>query len=381
VSRSTSLLPNLKPRYYVNVTTPNDKNETVYQDQVVVVALPRGYEMTQKKVTGPITTTGWTVVTVDPGIGGATPSTIEMTVERSRNGTARAMVVGPTGKFYVLDDTLKNYSAVVAANTNITFSAEQSTDPVGNIRDANFTWRFANNTDRNKVGYNITSTFNYSSNVLGLSHVFVVNLTVREAGGNFTYRDIKVYVDDIAPIARIRTNRTGSGNANGTLLRIDEKVPIKWDASLSTDGTYRGALAWLDNWKNHIPDVDGTRWDFEGDHTVDSRQRVVVHAYAKPGYYNATLQVVDWVGHTSTVNATLHVIANDTTKPTPNFLVLDPSKDWSVTSTLIENKSYAFNASTSTDNFDDNKNLSYAWYFPGPATCNPDCSNGGKIPS
>src|SRR2546426_3635388 len=275
-SRVTTPLPNLKPVYYVNVTTPNDRNESAYQDQVVVVDLPKGYEMTEKKVTGPITTTGWTVVTVDPGVGGPTPSTIEMTVRVSRNGTARAMVTGPSGKFYVLDDTLKNYSAVVAANTNITFSAEQSTDPVGNIRDANFTWRFTNNTNPNLKRFGITSTFNYTPATLG-RYDFVVNLTVQEAGGNYTYRDIKVYVDDIAPIANIKTNRTGTGIANNTLLRIDERTPIKWDASSSTDSTYSGAPAWLDKWKNHIPDIDGSRWDYEGDHTVDSRQRVVVH--------------------------------------------------------------------------------------------------------
>src|SRR3989442_15941510 len=112
-----------------------------------------------------------------------------------------AMVAGPSGKFYVYDDTMKNYTAIVAADTNITFSAEQSTDPIGNIRDANFTWRFMNNTNPNgNKGYNITSTFNYSSNLLGGSQFFVVNLTVHEAGRNFTYRDIKVYVDDTPPI-------------------------------------------------------------------------------------------------------------------------------------------------------------------------------------
>src|SRR3989442_3714035 len=101
-----------------------------------------------------------------------------------------AMVAGPSGKFYVYDDTMKNYTAIVAADTNITFSAEQSTDPIGNIRDANFTWRFTNNTDRlspSRIRYSITSTFNYSTAVLASSpppdHFFVVNLTVTEAAG------------------------------------------------------------------------------------------------------------------------------------------------------------------------------------------------------
>jgi len=382
--KTPPIVKNGKITDYVNVTTPNDRNETVYQDHVVEVRLPLGYEMTQKKVTGPITTTGWTRVTVDPGLGTGT-STIDMTVHQSRNGTARAMVAGPSGKFYVYDDTLKNYTAIVAANTNITFSAEQSTDPVGSIRDANFTWRFTNNTDRlnpRRIGYNITSPFNYSTAVLGSvpppGHFFVVNLTITEAGGNLTYRDIKVYVDDTPPVALIKTNRTAGRVANNLTLRVNEDIPIKYDGTTSFDIAYVGALAWLNSSKN-IPDLEGRRgyrWDFEGKHIVSSNLKAPTHAFDTPGYYNTTLQVMDWVGHNSTINATLHVIANDTTKPTPNFVILDPSKDWTVTTSLIEGKNYSFNASTSKDNFDSNRNLSYAWHFPGPVTCTPACLDG-----
>ena len=387
--KTPPVLVNGKPTYLVNITTPNDSNETVYQDQVVEVRLPLGYEMTQKKVTGPITTTGWTRVTVDPGLG-AGSSEIDMTIQRSRNGTARAMVAGPSGKFFVLDDTLQNYTTVVAANTNITFSAEQSTDPVGNIRDANFTWHFTNNTDRvspRRIGYNITSTFNYSTAVLASvpppGHFFVVNLTVTEAGGNLTYRDIKVWVDDTPPVARIKTNRTGAGNANDTLYKINEDIPIKFDGSLSTDVAFAGAPTWLNNHKSSIPDIEGRRgyqWDFEGKHIVSSNLKAPVHAFDTPGRYNTTLRVMDWVGHNSTVNATLHLTVNDTTKPTPNFIILDPSKDWTVTTTLIEGKNYSFNASTSKDNYDETRNLSYAWHFPGPVNCTPACAAGNITP-
>src|SRR3989442_765549 len=389
VLKTPPVLTNGKSKYFVNLTTPNDSNQTVYQDQVVEVRLPLGYEMTQKKVTGPITTTGWTRVTVDPGLGGTTPSTIDMTVQRSRNGTARAMVAGPSGKFFVLDDTLKNYTAVVAADTNITFSAEQSTDPIGNIRDANFTWRFTNNTDRlspSRIGYSITSTFNYSTAVLASSpppdHFFVVNLTVTEAVGNLTYRDIKVYVDDTPPVALIKTNRTGSRIANGLgliTLSVNEDIPIKYDGTASYDVAYANAPPFLVNNSKSIPDLEGRRgyrWDFEGKHIVSSNLKAPVHAFDTPGYYNTTLQVMDWVGHNSTINATLHVIANDTTKPTPNFVILDPSKDWTVTTSLVEGKNYSFNASTSKDNFDSNRNLSYAWHFPGSVTCTPACLDG-----
>jgi hypothetical protein len=88
---------------------------------------------------------------------------------------------------------------------------------------------------------------------------------------------------------------------------------------------------------------------------------------------------MDWVGHTSTVNATIYIVANDRTKPTPSLVILDPSRDWVVTTTLTEGKNYSFNASSSSDNYDEDRNLSYAWHFPGPVTCTPACDTKGNI--
>ncbi len=324
--RATTPLANSAPTYFVNVTTPNDVNESVYQDQVIVVDFPRGYEMTDKKVTGTITTSLWTVVTLDPGLSasGAT-SEIEMTVRKSINGTARAAVAGPIGKFHVLSDTDKNYTAIVAEDTNITFSAEQSIDPVGNIRDANFTWHFTNNTNRARIGYNITSTFNYTAAILAAEgHEFTVNLTVVEAGGNRTYRDIKIFVDDTPPVARLRTNRT-VGDWTGKNLQVDEDSPIKFYGDSSSDVAWSTAPPWLNN-----------------------------HTASIPSYQ---------------------------TKPTPNFVILDPSRDWIVTTSLVEGKNYSFNASSSSDNYDSNRNLSYTWHFPGPVNCTPACDSKGNISS
>ena len=374
-------VPNAKPTYYVNLTLPNDTNRTVYQDQVVVVVLPRGYEMTDKRITGSITTQNFTTVTVDPGIEPPSSSSIDMTIQKSANGTERIAVASPTSKFHVIDDTLKNYSAVVAANTNVTFSAEQSTDPNsrGPITGANFTWRFTNNTPPTPNRYNITATFNYTTTLLqtSSSHFFTVNLTIVEAGGNFTYRDAKIYVDDTPPVAVIKSNRTGAGNANGTTLLVDEDIVVKFDASLSSDIAYAGAPI---NDKDKIPDVEGKRgykWDFDGDHVVDSFQKIPVKAFDTPGRFNATLEVVDWVGNSAALNATLTVFANDTTKPTPNWVILDPSNNWAVTTTLIEDKEYAFNASSSTDNYDENDNLTFKWHFPGPVVNATNSLTGG----
>ncbi len=366
--RGTWLKNNLD-RYLVNMTVPNDTNITVLKDQVFVLDLPRAYEMTQKKVTGSIETTGWTRITVDPGLASGS-SKIDMTIDRSKNGTANARVDGPAGKFYVVNNTKQNYTVVVAADTNITFSAADSIDPVGNIQDANFTWRFKNNTvDRtnpNQIRYGITPVFNYTA-----TDKFQVNLTVTETGGNRSWRDITVYVDNTPPVAVIKHNKTSATNANGTTLRINEDVPLRFDGSGSTDTIFAGADI---NGKDKIPDEGGYAWDFNGDHIVDRTLKTPPYVFDKPGQYNVTLRVTDWVGHSS-VNATIVVVANDTTKPTPDFVILDPNNNWAQVSALVEGKPYAFNASSSSDNYDSNENLSYKWHFPGPVQCSV-CTDG-----
>ena len=110
----TPPIPSGYDTYYVNITTPNDTNTTVYQNQSVVVDLPFGYEMVAKKIKGTIKTYGYTTVTVDPGLGTGT-SEIDMTVRKSKNGTARAAVTGPAGYYHVFDDSDANYTAVVSS--------------------------------------------------------------------------------------------------------------------------------------------------------------------------------------------------------------------------------------------------------------------------
>src|SRR5207249_3143017 len=68
----------------------------------------------------------------------------------------------------------------------------------------------------------------------------IVNLTVREAGGNVTYRNITLFVDDQLPIANIKTNITGSAIQNGRTLRVNEGTVVRFDGSASTDLAYVG---------------------------------------------------------------------------------------------------------------------------------------------
>ena len=353
--KETPYIPVGATRYFVNVTAAGDVNVSVHQDRIFEIALPKTYEMSKWTIFGGLTTDGYTRITLDPDASG-TSAQIRMTVEQSKNGTARAKVAGPVGKFRVENASFDNYRAFVANSTNLTFSAEDSTDPVGDIANGNFTWKFLANTtganDPQNIRYGIRPYFTYTA-----AGEYVVNLTVREAGGNLTYRDIIVFVDDQAPVAKIRTNKTGSGAVNGTTLRMNEDSPVRFDGGLSTDLAYPG--------KNSVIPDTGYSWDFDGDRTADAVGRLVNWTFEKPGSFTVNMTVTDGVGWSS-VNASLTAIVNDTTPPAPAFDIRDPSKEWGIADSLTENREYSLNASRTTDNYNKASELNYTWTIPGP---------------
>ncbi|HII41309.1 MAG TPA: PKD domain-containing protein [Thermoplasmata archaeon] len=357
--KSSATITYGQPKYYLNLTLFPDTNTTVYHNETYIVQLPRAYEMASDTIlpstTPPaITTSSYTRITVDPGLVGAGISPqIRMVIQQSLNGTARAKVLGPTGKFTVVNATYQNYRAYVAENTNLTFSAAESTDPIGDITKANFTWRFESNvTTTAYLGYGIEPTFTYTT--MG---EYVVNLTVVQAGGNVTYRNIVLWVDGTPPVADFKTNRTGSGSANGTSIQFDQGTVVKFDGSLSSDQAYPGKAGVIPN--------SGYAWDFNGDNITDATGQVTSWTFNTPGRFNVTLKATDGVGWKS-ANATMTVTVNDTQAPVPRFVILDPANDYAPTSTLTEGRNYTFNASTTTDNYDKLASLNFTWTIPGP---------------
>ena len=301
-----------------------------------------------------ITTYNFTRITVDPAVvgSGITPQ-IRMVLARSLNGTARAKVVGPAGDFYVVNSTYQNYQAYVAQNKSLTFSAAESTDPVGDITKANFTWRFESNVSTTQfLGYGISPTFRYKS--MG---EFVVNLTVVQGGGNVSYRDIKVWVDGTLPVANFRTNLTGSGSAANTNLSVNQGTTVRFDGSLSTDLAYPGKAGVIPN--------SGYAWDFDGDRITDATGRVVNWTFNKPGKFIVNLTATDGVGWKG-ANASMTVTVNDTQAPVPAFTILDPTSEYAPVSALREGRNYTVNASTTTDNYDKVSALNFTWTIPGP---------------
>ena len=337
--------------YFVNMTMVPDTNTTALQNYSYTIILPKHYELntsTTVPSNAPVTFTGFTTVTVDPGVTSGTPQ-VRMKMSQSIVGTARAKVVAPVGKFYVQNATFTNYEAFVAGNTSLTLSGEDSTDPNGHIPAANFTWRF---TPPGATTYGIRTNFTYTQ--AGQS---IVNLTVREAGGNVTYRNITLFVDDQLPIANIKTNITGSAIQNGRTLRVNEGTVVRFDGSASTDLAYVG--------KNGVILDSGYAWDFNGDRKTDATGRIVSWTLQKPGNFTVNLTVTDSVGWKS-VNATMTAIVNDTKGPVPAFDILDPEKDWGVITSPFERKTIALNASKTTDDFNNQSALNFTWTIPGP---------------
>lgn len=358
--KSTAWITYGAPKYFLNMTLYPDTNTTVYHNETYIVQLPRAYEMASSTIVpaGSITTTNFTRITVDPGLLATGQPQIRMTLQQSFTGTARANLIGPIGKFYVVNSTFQNYQAYVAENTGMNFSAQQSSDPVGDITKANFTWEFQANVNTAVKGYGIVSTYKYT-----VTGQFTVNLTVVQSGGNVTYRDITVWVDGTPPTANFRTNLTGSGSAVGQTLRINESTAVRFDASLSSDLAYTNKSGVIPN--------SGYAWVINNDNSSipATTGRVANWTFSTPGWYNIELNVTDGVGWKG-VNATMTVIVNDTQAPVPAFSILDPTNDYAPVTTMTEGHNYTFDASKTTDNFDKSANLTFNWTIPGPVLGN-----------
>jgi hypothetical protein len=345
------------PKYFLNLTVFPDTNVTVYHNMTYLVQLPVFYEMVSSTILpnpSAITTSGYTHITVDPGVTG---QAIRMVIQQSLTGNARAKVVGPNGKFYVADSAFQHYKAYVANNTNISFSGAETTNPPSNdsTRD-NFTWRFLSNGSfpdpADNVRYGIQPTFLFTQ-----AGPYVVNVTAVGSGGNTTYRNIDIWVDGSAPTADFRTNRTGSGSAVGANLHVDQGTAIRFDGGLSTDQAYPGKAGVILN--------SGYTWDFNQDNITDATGRVANWTFNTVGMFLVNLTVTDSVGNKA-ANVSLTITVNDTEAPKPDYRILDPANDYAIMTTLIEGHNYTFNASTTTDNHDNSSVLNYTWTIPGP---------------
>jgi hypothetical protein len=345
-----------------------------YTNNIILPLTPVKFEMTDNTTeTNKVVISGYNnPISINPKIHDGGMEEITMTVEKSMNGTAKAKVL--SGTHYVLNSTYDHYSVIVprgpisGVNTNITFSAQESTDKIGDITKANFTWNFGDGT----FGYGITVKHDYTN--ASIAGELTVNLTIRETGNNYTYRDITVSVDSQNPVAGISAVATDSVNItySAGALTVNEDKPVTFSGKRFTDaygmgtqtivganstdsiasGDLKGVIEkWYWSWgEEDMPDETITK---DGNNNI-------THTYNKPGQYTINMITTDVIGRES-ANATWTVKVLDITAPEASFIMRDASN--TIVTEVVENKSFQYDASSTLDNFDENSNLTFEWSF------------------
>ncbi|MFQ6128724.1 MAG: PKD domain-containing protein [Thermoplasmata archaeon] len=315
------------------------------------------YEMVENETLSGIDVRGFLAIRIDPPQGSGGPVAVDMTIRRSENGTAKIEITDPLDRVHFLDTDFDNYSAVVPANLNITFSAATSTDPnspTGLVSpNANFTWLFDKFNASDSTRYGMEPDFNYTQ-----GGKYTVNLTISESGldigGNMSYREATIFVDELDPEAQISVNITALGeyheNANNMTIEVNETVMIRFDSEKSTDSRFESSEGNIVDWK----------WDLESDGTWDEFVPDFTHSFYFPGNHTVNLTVADEVGHWSS-NVSVFFVIKDITPPGARVIILNDT--FMPTTFVVENKTFYFNASESGDNYDDIDNLTFEWDF------------------
>jgi PKD repeat protein len=318
------------------------------------------YEMVENDTVPGVEVKGFLTIRIDPPQGSGGPVRVDMTVRPSENGTAKIEItdpIDPLDGVTILNSTYDNYTAVVRANLNITFSAESSTDPnspTGRVQPhQNFTWIFNKSNPVESTRYDITAVYNYT---IGDKHT--VNLTISESGiepgGNVTYQEATIFVDDLDPVAYISVNVTdpeeGFDPANDRTIEVNESVAVILNAEKSIDHRYGSVEGSVTNWK----------WDLENDGTWDEFLSNFTYAFAQPGDYTVNVTVADEVGHWSS-NVSVYFVIKDITPPTVRVAILNDT--YIPKSSATENRTFWFNASETSDNYDEVDNLTFGWDF------------------
>ena len=343
---STSIKPNLL-NYFLNATLEFDTNTSAYVNRTYTFVLVEGYERTTTHLPE---VSGFTTVVMDSRLQPSPQTTtfpFNFVAERSENGTARAAVTGPENRFFVTNGSEDGYAAAVAGGFDIVFSANATTVGAGDPRDANYTWAWGDTT----TGYGQWTTHNFTG-----AAARTVVLTVRQPNAqNTTAFTLRLTVDTQKPTAVIQNNVTGA---------VNESEFIRFTAAASTDATgITGTPGRIVEW----------HWDFNADGIEDPPGgENVTHAFDDPGTFNATLWVVDWVGHSTygATNVTLVQQVLDVTPPTVGEWTISRVTPWVPTATEVkEDVRYAFNASSGTaDNLDTDAQLNYTWKFSDATT-------------
>ncbi len=333
----------------------NASYDTPTMDMVYNVYLPGGFEMTSSQTeTVLVTVEGYNdPITIDTKESVEVSETVTMDIKSSEAGTAVVEVTD--GIFYELNSSAEGYEVIVSApqdgvDTEVGFSAQGSTDPVGDITAANFTWDLMGN---GNYSYGITTSYNYSA-----AGNFDLTLDIIETGGDATSVDFKVLVDGLAPVPVITVNTSVDNvSLSGTTLTVNEDLPITFDGLGSYDSvaTATDKMGVIDSWF----------WVW-GDGSVNetvtmNEDGFINKTYSEPGRYTLEMSATDIVGHESAPKVFTVVVKDITAPDITGITMFDANME--ETTDVLQGKLAYFSANDTSDNYDDFDDITFTWDF------------------
>ncbi|MFQ5884406.1 MAG: PKD domain-containing protein [Thermoplasmata archaeon] len=348
----------LELRTYYDTAITIDGEDRILKNYTYRIKLPPDYELIGN-TTANTDVMGFTDIFIDPkkGIG---KGLVSMTVEKSKGGVAKVKITNPLDCgddqlcVYISNTIYDDYEAIVPADVEIHFTAEDSTDPNGGQISpyANFSWDFGDSASL-EWDIGISPTHNYSDPGAGPGN-YTVNLTIVEPGGNISYREINVTVDARVPSA------LAEFDGRDTEV-IDSKLHVDEDIVLRINATRDDVLSTDTMWDNKEGNMTVFHWDFDSDGIDDIQTtsgQIETDFFKEPGEYFINLTVYDWVGHKSE-NYSKKIIVDDTTPPEALFFILNET--FASTNVGLEGTTTYFNANDTTDNFSTLENLTFKW--------------------
>ena len=275
----------------------------------------------------------------------------------------------------VLNQTRANYTVIVGAGENVTFSALNSSFPAG-TNGTSYQWNFGEGPLQTKTQPTTWHTYAAGGKYLG-------SLKVTSSGGLTSSTSFTVWVGANAPNAVIISNATAAEThtttGGATYLLINQSTTLHFNATGSTSNLGAGAPAgvisvafwnftagknpWTANYSAGTganPMKNDTLTFFGAGAYLTSG---MVNGTPVPFFgwqYNASLTV--WDGGGLKATATLVVLVKDTEKPTAVANVLDARGRTVTSSGVVEGANHTAFVQLSANNTIDPHNGSVVWY-------------------
>ncbi|MCI4368370.1 MAG: hypothetical protein L3K09_02245 [Thermoplasmata archaeon] len=372
----------------------NFKHPTNSEAMNYTVVLPAGYVLnagTSAPAQSKLVTAGpggtWTSFTLVSQPSSSAGGSASFTVVKYGNITASVNVSVSNfafSKLNVLNHTRANYTVILGAKENATFSAVNSTFASG-TNGTKYIWNFG---DLSPVLTTSKPTTNHTYNAT--SAAIKGSLAITSSGGKSSSANFTVYVSSGAPTAVITTNasaaQTHVTTGGVTYLMVNSSATLKLNASKSSSTLYSGApvkgVISVAYWNissfgynksanysagGGANPLNNLTQPFQGaGHYLSSGMvngtPVPISAFKRMGgwQYNITLKVWDGAGVSST--AKLVVLVLDTEKPVPVANIYDASGKSISASGVVEGSNHSVEVQLSAKNTTDPHNGSVTWY-------------------